>query len=154
MPAVILAIVALLVLVWAGVEVDRVVTAHPAETIFTVSSVAVIVVSAAVARLHASNKPVPLNPPARGTVIEAAPVRPAIRPTPADAPVKPPPLPVIKFEDRCDGPRCQEKLPDDPWRSEGTFPDGHTVSGRFHSKECTEAWQQMMAERHAGHSSQ
>lgn len=152
MPLIIGAIVAVLLLVWAGVEVDKVVTAYPAETIFAVGSVAVIATSVVVARIYASvHDRVPLDPPVRGTVIEAAPVRPAIRtapPRPAPPPAPPAPAPP-KTGEKCDGPRCEEILDDDPWDCGGIMPDGHPVSGQFHSKPCMEAWQRMMAERHA-----
>jgi hypothetical protein len=153
MPLIIGAIVVVLILVWAGVEIDKVVTAHPAETIFAVSSVAVIVVSVSVARVYASlHDRVPLDRPARGTVIEAAPVRPAIRPAaPAPRP-EVPPLPPAATPPRtgqeCDGPGCREILDDSPWDCGGSMPDGHQVSGQFHSKACVEAWQVLMAERH------
>jgi hypothetical protein len=146
------AVVAILLLVWAGVEVDKVVTAHPAQTIFAVSSVALIATSVIVARIYASlHDRVPLDQPVRGTVIEAAPVRPAIRPAapprPAPPPMPPAPMPP-KVGEKCDGPRCEEILDDDPWDCGGVMPDGHEVSGQFHSSPCMEAWQRMMAERH------
>lgn len=153
MPLIIGALVAIVVLVWAGVEVDKVVTAYPAETIFAVSSVAVIATSVLAARIYASlHDRVPLDPPVRGNVITAAPVRPAIRPAPRPTPPPMPPGPApAKVGDKCDGPQCGEILDDDPWDCGGTMPDGHQVSGQFHSKPCMEAWQHLMAERHAGH---
>lgn len=151
MPLVIGAVVAVLLLVWAGVEVDKVVTAHPAQTIFAVGSAAVIATSVLAARIYASlHDQVPLDRPVRGTVIEAAPVRPAIRaaaPRPAAPPMPPPPAPPRTGE-KCDGPGCEVVLDDDPWDSGGTMPDGHQVSGQFHSRPCMEAWQLLMAERH------
>jgi hypothetical protein len=152
MPLIIGAIVGVLLLVWAGVEVDRLVTAHPAETVFAVSSVAVITASVFAARVYASlHDRVPLDRPVRGTVIEAAPVRPAIRPAapPRPAPPLMPPAPSApKVGDKCDGPECEEALDDDPWHCGGIMPDAHEVSGQFHSKPCMEAWQRLMAERH------
>lgn len=135
-------IAALLLLAWAGVEVDHLVTAYPAESIFAVSAVAVIASAAVIARFRADHRPVQLGRPVRGTVLEAAPARPAIMPAP--------PAPVAAAGGKCDGPQCGEELDDDPWACEGTFPDTHTVSGRFHSKGCMEAWQRLMTERHSG----
>jgi hypothetical protein len=153
MPVVVIgAVVGLLFLVWGGVEVDRLVTEHPIEWIFVSSCVAVIVVSSAVARLRTDNRRVPLDRPVRGTVIEAAPVRPAIRTAPAPPRPTPPPLPPApmppKVGEKCDGPRCEEILDDDPWDCGGIMPDGHEVSGQFHSRPCMDAWQRMIAERH------
>jgi hypothetical protein len=153
MPLVIGAVVVVLLLVWAGVEVDGVVASHPGQTIFAVSSVAVIATSVMVARIYASlHDRVPLDRPVRGTVIEAAPVRPAIRPASAPPRPTPPPMPPAampaKAGQKCDGPKCEEILDDDPWDCGGSMPDGHQVSGQFHSKSCMEAWQVIMAERH------
>jgi hypothetical protein len=151
MPLVIGAIAGLLFAVWAGVEIDRLVTEYPVEWIFVSSCVVVIAVSAAVARHRADSRPVSLDQPVRGTVIEAAPTRPAIRPAvpprPTVPPLPPAPLPP-KTGQKCDGPKCEEILDDDPWDCGGSMPDGHQVSGQFHSKPCMEAWQVMMAERH------
>jgi hypothetical protein len=142
-------IVVALLLVWAGVEVDHLVTAYPAESIFAVASVTVISAAVVAARFRAANKRVPLSQPARGTVLEAAPVRPAIRPSPPPRAQAPDPAPSLaKAGDKCDGPRCEERLDDNPWKCEGTFPDGHDVGGRFHSEGCMEAWQRLMTERH------
>jgi hypothetical protein len=153
MPLIIGAVVGLLVVVWAGVEVGKFVSAHPAETVFAVSSAAVIAVSVIAARIYVSlHDRVPLDQPVRGTVIAAAPERPAIRPAPAPPRPEPPPMPPAamppKTGQKCDGPKCEEILDDDPWDCGGSMPDGHQVSGQFHSKPCMEAWQVMMAERH------
>jgi hypothetical protein len=150
MPLIIGVIAGILLLAWAGVEVDRLVTAYPAESIFAVSAVTIIAVGVAVARFRAANERVPLNPPVRGIVIEAAPARPAIRaapPRPVTAAAPPAPAPP-RVGERCDGPGCQETLDDDPWDCGGVMPDGHEVKGQFCSRACMEAWQRLMTERH------
>lgn len=151
MPLMIGVVVGLLLLVWAGVEVDHFVTAHPAETIFAVGSVVVVATSVFAARVYASlHDRVPLRP-VQGNVITAAPVRPEIRPAP---PVAPPAPTAPKIGEECGGPGCEEKLGDDPWHCGGVMPDGHEVSGQFCSRRCMEAWQGLMTTRHAGRPSQ
>jgi hypothetical protein len=145
-PYVIGGIAAILALVWAGVEVDRVVTAYPAETIFAVSSAALIASAVIVTRFRASHRRVSLDPATRGTVIAAAPVKEAIA-----RPAAPPPLLAPRAADVCSGPKCEIRLGEDPWRCAGRFPDGHSGSGAFCSKDCMRAWQQLMATRHAAH---
>jgi hypothetical protein len=147
MPLLIGVIAGILFLTWTGVEVDKVVTAYPAETIFAVSSALIVSASFVIARFRAATRRVPLDPPVRGTVIEAAPVRPAIRRGPVTPPDPPGPS-APRIGEKCDGPQCRETLDDDPWDCGGIMPDGHEVSGQFHSKACMEAWQRLMAERH------
>jgi hypothetical protein len=149
MPLIIGAVVGLLVVVWAGVEVGKFVSAHPAETVFAVSSAAVIAVSVIAARIYVSlHDRVPLDQPVRGTVIAAAPERPAIRPAPAPRPEPAAPS-APKVGEKCDRTGCEIILDDDPWHCSGVMPDGHEVSGQFCSKTCMNAWQNLMIERHA-----
>jgi len=149
MPLIIGAVIAVLLLVWAGVEVDKTAASHPGQTIFAASSVAVIAVSVMVARIWASlHDRVPLRPPVQGTVITAAPERPAIRPAPAPRPEPPAPS-APRAGEKCDGPGCEIILDDDPWHCGGVMPDGHEVSGQFCSKTCMNSWQNRMIERHA-----
>jgi hypothetical protein len=140
------AVAALFLLVWGGIEVDRVVTAYPAESIFAVSSVVLMSGAVVVTRYRKAHQRVSLSPGTRGTVIPAAPVKEAIaRPTP------PPPLLTPRKADVCDGPKCEIRLGEEPWRCAGRFPDGHSGSGAFCSKDCMKAWQQLMTTRHAAH---
>ena len=147
MPWLIIGVVAgILALVWAGVQVDHLVTAYPAESIFAVSAAALIVSAVVVTRFRASHQQVSLAPGTRGNVITASPVREAIARSTA-----PPPLLAQKAAEVCDGPKCEVRLGEEPWRCGGTFPDGHSGSGIFCSKKCMVAWQELMTSRHAAH---
>jgi hypothetical protein len=145
-PRLIIGVVAgFLALVWAGVQVDHLVTAYPDQVIFAASAVALIASAVVAARFHASHRRISLDPATRGTVITAAPAREAIA-----RPAAPPPLLVPKAP-VCDGPKCETKLGEAPWRCGGVFPDGHSGSGAFCSKKCMTAWQELMTTRHAAH---
>jgi hypothetical protein len=138
---IVLVVAALVLVIWGLIELGRLCAEYPAESIFAGVAVTSIAASAIVARYRASHRPVSINPATRGTVITAAPVREAIAPSPADAPPKKAPV--------CDGPKCEVRLGDNPWRCGGEFPDGHSGSGSFCSQECMVAWQELMAARHA-----
>jgi hypothetical protein len=131
------AVAALLVLAWAGVELNHVIHAYPGQFWMGAVAVLVIVFGLAAARFRVANTRVPLRPPA-----------PALPPLPKAIAAVPELTAVASPHDEeaaaCEGPACGHKVSDAPWTARVHGEEGEHA---FCSRRCAEAWHDLRRPR-------
>lgn len=123
-------ILAVMLLAWAGIEVDHVIHAYALQFYVGVFAVLFIAAAAGAAHMHrVVHDRVPLRPPVPPLpkAVLAAPVLTAIA-----APA------AVEAED-CEGPACTNKVDDDPWRARLNGGEEH----QFCSELCARTWKDM-----------
>lgn len=127
-------VLAALLLAWAGVELDHVIHAYPAQFWFGAAAVLIVAFSMAAARFRVAGQRVPLRPaapalPPLPKAIQAAPVLTAVASGVAAEEAQP-----------CEGPGCAHKVDSDPYLAHMPW---ETFEHRFCSEPCVRGWERL-----------
>jgi len=134
MPAAIVVIVAVLLLAWAGVELNDFIRAYPGQFYMAVFAVSFIAIAVGIGRIrHAAHDRVRITPPAPPlpAAIKAAPVLLAVA-SPEEE----------EDASECEGPSCSSKVSGDPWLARV---EGDETDHAFCTLECAQEWKDRMS---------